>query len=141
MTTPATKLERKEDRAPLTHVTLLAVHGRREGGTFPFFTLTSMTRIIHTFLPVSQPDGRLVIPPDEWAALRAIVDDEGGSLDVEETTLRGFHFGSHAGLPVYELRVSLPDGVDQTELVERLHPALKAMIRRNLTTEANTQPA
>lgn len=141
MTAPATKLERKEDRAPLTHVTLHAVYGRREGGTFTFFTLISMTRIIHTFLPVSQPDGRLVIPPDEWAALRAIVDDEGGSLDVEETTLRGFHFGSHAGLPVYELRVSLPDGVDQAELMERLHPALKAMIRRNLTTETNTQPA
>jgi hypothetical protein len=141
MTTPATKLERKENRASLTHVTLHAVYGRREGGAFTSFTLTSMTRIIRTFLPVFQPDGRLVIPPDAWAALRAIIDDEGGSLDVEESTLRGFHFGSHSGLPVYDLRVNLPDGVDQAELMERLHPALKTMIRRNLTTETNTQPA
>lgn len=117
------------------------VDGRLEDGTTHPLTPTPMPRTLFTCIPIYQPDGRLAIPADEWAALRAIIDYEGGTLEYAETIKRGFHFGQFRGLPVYEISVTMPDGVDPDELLERLHPALKDMIKRNLTPASAGQPA
>lgn len=117
------------------------VHGRLEDGTTHSLTPTPMARTLFTCIPIYQPDGQLAVPADEWAALRAIVDYEGGTLEYAETVKRGFHFGQFRGLPVYEISVTMPDGVDPDELLERLHPALKDMIKRNLTLAPAGQPA
>ncbi|MBP7797412.1 MAG: hypothetical protein KA072_02160 [Thermoanaerobaculaceae bacterium] len=141
MTTPNPKLEREEDRAFLTCFTPIAVRGRQEGGAQLPFTSTPMSNVISTRIPVYQPTGRLAVPPDDVATLRAIVEDEGGTFDFEETKERGFIFGDHRGLPVYRLGVSVPDGIDADTVLERLDPAVKAMIRRNLAPVSDTQPA
>jgi len=130
--TPKFKLERPGDGAAVTRPARPAVHGRLEDGTTSPFTPTRMARLISTCIPLYQPDGRLAVPPDDWAELRAIVEDEGGSLDFEETSKRGFIFGGHQGLPVYAVSISVPDGIDEAELIGRVDPALKAIIRRNL---------
>ena len=141
MTTLKFKLEREEDRTHLTRLTPIAVRGRQEGGAQLTSTSTPMSNVISTRIPVYQPTGRLSVPPDEVAELRAIVEDEGGTFDFEETKERGFIFGEHRGLPVYRLGVSVPDGIDADTFLERLDPADNAMIRRNLTTIPDTQPA
>lgn len=141
MTTPKSKLERREDRADLTLLTPNVVHGRREGGISTPSTPTPMSQRISTCIPVYQPSGRLSVPADDLATLRAIVEDEGGSLDFEETSERGFICGDCQGLPVFKLGVTLPDNVDPNAVLEQLHPAVKAMIRRNLTPVPATQLA
>jgi len=126
------KLGRLGDGAAVTRPTRFTVNGRLEDGTTPHFTPTCMARLISTCIPLYQPDGRLAVPPDDWAELRAIVEDEGGSLDFEETSKRGFIFGGHHGLPVYAVSISVPDGIDEADIIGRVDPALKAIIRRNL---------
>lgn len=134
-------LEQGRGGADVTHPTTLVAHGRREdGATYPF-TPTTMSRLITTCIPIHQPDGRLAIPPDDWAHLRAVVEDEGGTLDLEETTKRGFIFGGHHGLPVYSVAITLPDEVDAVAAMHRIDPALKEIVRRNLTPEPQEQPA
>ncbi|HNX50763.1 MAG TPA: hypothetical protein PLS53_11785 [Thermoanaerobaculaceae bacterium] len=100
-----------------------------------------MSQVISTRIPVYQPTGQLSVPPDDLATLRAIVEDEGGTLDLEEINERGFIFGDHKGLPVFKVGVTVPDDIDPDAVLERLDPALKATIRRNLTPAPDTQPA
>jgi hypothetical protein len=141
MTPSKPKLERREVRPFLTPLTPNAVHGRREGGTLIPSTPTPMSHIVSTCIPVYQPTGRLSVSPDDLVTLRAITEDEGGTFDFEETKERGYIFGDHKGLPVFKLGVTLPDDIDANTVLERLHPAVMAMIRRNLTPEPVTSPA
>jgi len=135
------RLERQGDGVDVTHPTTLVGYGRQEDGATHPLTITTMSRFITTCIPTYQPDGKLSVPPDDWAQLRAVIEDEGGSLDLEETSKRGFIFGGHQGLPVYSVEITLPDEVDPVAAMQRIDPTLKAIIRRNLTPERQEQPA
>ncbi len=135
------RLERQGDGADVTRPATLVGFGRQEDGATHPLTLTTMSRLITTCIPTHQPDGKLAVPPDDWAQLRAVIEDEGGSLDLEETSKRGFIFGGHHGLPVYSVEITLPDEVDPVAAMRRIDPTLKAIIRRNLAPELQEQPA
>jgi len=137
---PNTALEREEARALVTSITTGVLPGRHGGGT-PYHLHPDPMRIISTNIPVYQPDGRLSIPPDDVAELRTFVEAAGGSLDFDTVTKCGFIFGTHRGLPVYELAISLADDVDQAAFLERLDVVLRAIISRNLLPITQTQPA
>lgn len=113
---------------------------RHNHGT-PYHIPTSPMSIITTAILFYQPDGRLVIAPDDVAALRAAIESRGGHLEFEEALRRGFIYGAFNGLPVYDLTITLPDDVDARTVMAEIDPLIKALVRRNTVSRTQADPA